>query len=88
MDWGIAGLKGQASELGMCPAGTGKSRKTWVGEGKMPLAFPQPVISHQPPGSLLSLPSLSAPETCQPCFHLRAFALAVVFAWRGKGEDL
>lgn len=55
------------------------------GEGRMTLAFPWPVIAHQPPSSL---PSLSAPETCHPGSHLRAFALTVVFAWRGKGEDL
>ena len=66
-DWETEGLRSQTTDLGVCPEGSGQSRKGKgvVGGGKVTLALSYPVTCHQQPISLLCLVALFVPEICQ-----------------------
>ena len=89
-DYGTEGLRSQTTDLGVCPEGSGQSRKSKgvVGGGKVTLALSYPIICHQQPISLLCLAAYLSLKPAKDIPNLRVFALAFLFAWRGRSEDL
>ena len=89
-DWETEGLRSQTTDLGVCPEGSGQSRKSKgvVGGGKVTLALSYPIICHQQPISLLCLAAYLSLKPAKDIPNLRVFALAFLFAWRGRSEDL